>query len=62
MRLEFIFSNSQTIECGKNWRDYMAALVYIPNSITVASEDLLKLVSNTYREKIVSGVEQYDNP
>ena len=40
--------------------DYMAAWIYIPNSITVASEDLLKLIS-LVQEKITSGVEQYDN-
>lgn len=53
------FSIVKPLNVGRTG-DYMAAWIYIPNSITVASEDLLKLVS-LVQEKIVSGVEQYDN-
>lgn len=53
------FSIVKSLNVGRTG-DYMAAWIYIPNSITVASEDLLKLVS-LVQEKIVSGVEQYDN-
>lgn len=53
------FSIVKPLNLGRTG-DYMAAWIYIPNSITVASEDLLKLVS-LVQEKIVSGVEQYDN-
>lgn len=54
-----LFSIVKPLNVGRTG-DYMAAWIYIPNSITVASEDLLKLVS-LVQEKIVSGVEQYDN-
>lgn len=53
------FSIVKPLNVGRTG-DYMAAWIYIPNSITVASEDLLKLFS-LVQEKIVSGVEQYDN-
>lgn len=53
------FSIVKPLNVGRTG-DYMAAWIYIPNSITVVSEDLLKLVS-LVQEKIVSGVEQYDN-
>ena len=53
------FSIVKPLNVGRTG-DYMAAWIYIPNSITVTSEDLLKLVS-LVQEKIVSGVEQYDN-
>lgn len=53
------FSIVKPLNVGRTG-DYMAAWIYIPNSITVASEDLLKLVS-LVQEKNVSGVEQYDN-
>lgn len=53
------FSIVRPLNVGRTG-DYMAAWIYIPNSITVASEDLLKLIS-LVQEKITSGVEQYDN-
>ena len=52
------FSIVRPLNVGRTG-DYMAAWIYIPNSITVASEDLLKLIS-LVQEKITSGVEQYD--
>lgn len=39
-----LFSIVKPLNVGRTG-DYMAAWIYIPNSITVASEDLLKLVS-----------------
>lgn len=53
------FSIVRPLNVGRTG-DYMAAWIYIPNSITVASEDLLKLIL-LVQEKITSGVEQYDN-
>ena len=53
------FSIVRPLNVGRTG-DYMAAWIYIPNSITVASEDLLKLIS-LVQEKITSRVEQYDN-
>lgn len=53
------FSIVRPLNVGRTG-DYMAAWIYIPNSITVACEDLLKLIS-LVQEKITSGVEQYDN-
>ena len=53
------FSIVRPLNVGRTG-DYMAAWIYIPISITVASEDLLKLIS-LVQEKITSGVEQYDN-
>ena len=40
--------------------DYMAAWIYIPNTITVNPDDLVKLISLVQHD-IMSDVEQYDN-
>lgn len=58
MRLEFIF-NSQTIECGKNWRLHGSLDLY-SKFHNCCFRGFIE-IGFTCTGKIVSGVEQYDN-